>query len=137
MRLQQIFHVGIIHELGQHVLPDTLVTPAGKGRSCVMRDYLDYVNARQAAADWAITWLWFAPHDPPPSRHICYHDDGHPVADRRTGGTPMTDQRHREITDLISDAVYSFRIEPDGTMHQEWGTETSTKITGYQPDEVD
>ena len=47
------------------------------------------------------------------------------------------EQRYREITELISDAVYSLRIEQDGRMVHEWGGETFKKITGYDVDELD
>jgi diguanylate cyclase (GGDEF)-like protein/PAS domain S-box-containing protein len=41
------------------------------------------------------------------------------------------EQRYREITDLISDAIYSLRVMPDGRMIPEWGAETLSKVTGY------
>lgn len=47
------------------------------------------------------------------------------------------EQRYREITGLISDAVYSFQVDQDGRLVQEWGAETFRKITGYQPDDID
>lgn len=49
----------------------------------------------------------------------------------------QSEQRYREITTLISDAVYSLRIEPDGSFVHEWGAETFSKITGYEPHEFD
>jgi PAS domain S-box-containing protein len=48
-----------------------------------------------------------------------------------------SEQRYREITDLISDAIYSVCVEPDGTLTQDWGAETFSKITGYSQDEID
>jgi diguanylate cyclase (GGDEF)-like protein/PAS domain S-box-containing protein len=43
----------------------------------------------------------------------------------------QSEARYREITELISDAVYSARFEPDGSIVSEWGAETLVKITGY------
>jgi PAS domain S-box-containing protein len=64
-----------------------------------------------------------------------------PDAEHSHAGQPSEDasytHRYREITALISDAVYSFHFAPDGTLLAEWGVETFTKITGYQPDELD
>ncbi len=39
--------------------------------------------------------------------------------------------RYREITELISDAVYSARWTADGTIVAEWGSETFEKIMGH------
>jgi PAS domain S-box-containing protein len=56
---------------------------------------------------------------------------------REQGALHEREQRYREITELISDAVYSLRIEQDGRLVHEWGAETFKKITGYDADEID
>lgn len=43
----------------------------------------------------------------------------------------QSEARYREITELISDAVYSVRAEPDGSLTSEWGAENLVKLTGY------
>jgi diguanylate cyclase (GGDEF)-like protein/PAS domain S-box-containing protein len=47
----------------------------------------------------------------------------------------QSEARYREITALISDAVYSVRAEPDGHFTSEWGAETLVKLTGYPADQ--
>lgn len=47
------------------------------------------------------------------------------------------EQRYREITELISDDVYSFQITADGSLEREWGLDIFREITGYTPEEFD
>lgn len=50
----------------------------------------------------------------------------------------VSEERHRIISDLVSDYAYSFRIEPDGTYKPEWLTDAFTRITGFStPEEID
>lgn len=49
----------------------------------------------------------------------------------------ISERRYRLVTDLITDYVYSFRIELDGTFVREWGFEGFTRLTGYRIDEVE
>lgn len=44
--------------------------------------------------------------------------------------------RYREITDLISDSVYSVRSHADGSIELEWGFTGLERITGYTTDEI-
>ena len=51
-----------------------------------------------------------------------------------------SEERFRNISELTSDFVYSFRFEPDGKPLRdvgEWVTEAFTRITGFTPHEVD
>ncbi|MBN8618962.1 MAG: PAS domain S-box protein [Anaerolineae bacterium] len=49
-----------------------------------------------------------------------------------------SEQRYREITELISDYAYSIRVEPDGALKHEWLTEAPfRRVTGYTHDELD
>ncbi len=49
----------------------------------------------------------------------------------------LSERRYRLITDLITDYVYSFQVEPDGTFVPEWGFEGLPQLTGYRVDEID
>ncbi|HEY9748712.1 MAG TPA: EAL domain-containing protein [Allocoleopsis sp.] len=44
--------------------------------------------------------------------------------------------RHRAISDMASDYVYSVKIEPDGQLVTEWATEAFYRITDYTLDEI-
>ncbi|MBW4488228.1 MAG: EAL domain-containing protein [Trichocoleus desertorum ATA4-8-CV12] len=47
-----------------------------------------------------------------------------------------SEARHRAISDMASDYVYSVRIEPDGQLVTEWATEAFYRITDYTLDEI-
>ncbi len=48
-----------------------------------------------------------------------------------------SEERYRNVTDLISDYAFSMRIEPDGAVVNEWVTaEAFTRLTGYQWGEI-
>ncbi len=46
-----------------------------------------------------------------------------------------SEMRYREITDLISDSIYSVRINDNGSMAIEWGFNGYEKLTGYTTEE--
>jgi diguanylate cyclase (GGDEF)-like protein/PAS domain S-box-containing protein len=47
-----------------------------------------------------------------------------------------SEARHRAISNMASDYVYSVRIEPDGQLVTEWATEAFYRITNYTLDEI-
>nr|WP_290223456.1 EAL domain-containing protein [Trichocoleus desertorum] len=47
-----------------------------------------------------------------------------------------SESRHRAISNMASDYVYSVRIEPDGQLVTEWATEAFYRITDYTLDEM-
>lgn len=47
-----------------------------------------------------------------------------------------SEDRYRTVSELISDFVYSIRVNPDGTQVSEWSTETLTRIIGMNHDEL-
>ncbi|NJP06275.1 MAG: PAS domain S-box protein [Chloroflexaceae bacterium] len=47
-----------------------------------------------------------------------------------------SEDRYREIIDLISDSVYSVRYHTDGTSELEWGFNGVERLTGYTIDEI-
>ncbi|HXF99387.1 MAG TPA: PAS domain S-box protein, partial [Bacteroidota bacterium] len=49
----------------------------------------------------------------------------------------MSEERHRYISELISDYAYALRVEPNNRLVREWVTDSFTHITGYTPLEVD
>ena len=49
----------------------------------------------------------------------------------------VSEKRYRTVSELTSDFAFSFYIEPDGTLVNEWATEAFTRITGFTPDEVE
>lgn len=49
-----------------------------------------------------------------------------------------SEERHRAISEFISDYAYSFRVEADNRLVREWVTaESFTRLTGYTPQEID
>ncbi len=42
-----------------------------------------------------------------------------------------SETRYRIISELVSDFVYVYDVEPDGSMTQEWMTNSATRITGF------
>jgi PAS domain S-box-containing protein len=46
------------------------------------------------------------------------------------------EERYRIISNSISDYAYAVRVEPDGTLTQEWITKAVELITGYSADEI-
>jgi len=47
-----------------------------------------------------------------------------------------SEERYRIVTGLSSDYAYAYRVEPDGSLANEWVTGTLTRITGFSPDEI-
>lgn len=47
-----------------------------------------------------------------------------------------SEHRYRIISELISDYAYAFRVEPDGTLVNEWMTDSFSRVTGYEWDEI-
>ncbi|MBN1371521.1 MAG: PAS domain S-box protein [Anaerolineaceae bacterium] len=43
----------------------------------------------------------------------------------------LSEERYRTISELISDAAFSFRVTPDLSIIPEWGTEGIARISGY------
>lgn len=48
-----------------------------------------------------------------------------------------SEERHRYISELVSDYAYSFRVEPNGDMWGEWLTDSFVKVFGYTIPEID
>jgi PAS domain S-box-containing protein len=49
----------------------------------------------------------------------------------------ISEERHRIVSELTSDYSFSVRVNPDRSMVREWITEAFSRITGYEPDEID
>jgi PAS domain S-box-containing protein len=47
-----------------------------------------------------------------------------------------SEERYRTVSEMTSDAIYSYRATPDGDFALEWATDTLTRLTGYTPDEL-
>jgi PAS domain S-box-containing protein len=47
-----------------------------------------------------------------------------------------SDERHRVISELVSDYAFAYRLEPDATVVLEWVTDAMTRITGYALSEM-
>lgn len=48
-----------------------------------------------------------------------------------------SEERHRIISNTISDYAYSYKVNQDGTLKKEWSTQAFHDITGYSFQEVD
>ncbi len=48
-----------------------------------------------------------------------------------------SEERYRHISEMISDYVYAFRVDADGTMRGEWITDSFLHVFGYTLPEVD
>ena len=61
------------------------------------------------------------------------------VADRRAIERQLriTNERNRKIAELSSDYGFAFRIEPDGTIRDEWESGARARITGYASGEIE
>lgn len=47
-----------------------------------------------------------------------------------------SEERHRHISELISDYAYAFRVEPDGTLRGQWISDSFTRMFGLTLHEV-
>ncbi len=47
-----------------------------------------------------------------------------------------SEQRHQAISELTSDYAYAFRVEPDGTLVNDWVTGALQRITGFTKEEI-
>jgi PAS domain S-box-containing protein len=45
-------------------------------------------------------------------------------------------ERYRIISEMISDYAFAARVEPDGTLTQEWITDSFTRLTGYGSEDI-
>jgi PAS domain S-box-containing protein len=48
----------------------------------------------------------------------------------------LSEERYRTISELISDAAFSFRISPANEIIPEWGTDGIARISGYEFDQI-
>ncbi|MFW5748310.1 MAG: PAS domain-containing protein [Chloroflexota bacterium] len=49
----------------------------------------------------------------------------------------QSEERHRIISETISDYAYSYIVQPDGTLRKDWSTAAFHEITGYTFEEMD
>ena len=47
-----------------------------------------------------------------------------------------SEERHRLVSELMSDAAFAFRVDPGGRFLREWSIGALDRITGYTPEEV-
>jgi len=47
-----------------------------------------------------------------------------------------SEERHRSISEMTSDYVYSVSVDPDGGLELDWATDAFERFTGYAPEEV-
>ena len=53
---------------------------------------------------------------------------------RTEAALQLSEERYRQITELMSDYAYAYRVEPDGSITMEWiTTESAQRMTGYDP----
>ncbi|MAS37723.1 MAG: hypothetical protein CL610_27250 [Anaerolineaceae bacterium] len=70
---------------------------------------------------------------------ICTMSVARDITERKQVETAirLNEERYRTISEIISDFAYAFRVEPDGTLVQEWMTEESfRRITGWSSAEL-
>jgi PAS domain S-box-containing protein len=48
-----------------------------------------------------------------------------------------SETRYRIVSELISDYAYSYTVDPDGELHEDWITGSFTHVTGYSWEELD
>jgi PAS domain S-box-containing protein len=60
------------------------------------------------------------------------------ITDRKRAEAALqeSEERHRVISDLVSDYAFSYQISADGSVTLDWVTDAMTRITGYTPDEM-
>jgi PAS domain S-box-containing protein len=60
------------------------------------------------------------------------------ITDRKKteGALRDSENRYRAVSELTSDYSYSFRVEPDGELANEWATGALSRVTGYTIQEL-
>jgi len=48
-----------------------------------------------------------------------------------------SEERYRHISEVAFDYLYAFRVEPDGTMHGEWVSDSFVRVFGYTIPQID
>jgi len=48
----------------------------------------------------------------------------------------VSEERYRQVSELVSDFAYAFRVEPDGSLVKEWVTEALVRMSGWTVEEL-
>jgi PAS domain S-box-containing protein len=70
------------------------------------------------------------------SIHTVYISDDITERKRAEDALRTSEDRYRKVSELVSDFVYSIRVEPDGTQTSEWSTDTLDRIIGMNHGEL-
>lgn len=105
----------------------------GERDICEMR-FVTRTGEARWLRDYAIP-VWDQAH----RRIVRIYGASQDITEQRRAQTAllMSEERHRYISELISDYAYAFRVESTGRLVREWVTDSFTQITGYTPLEID
>ena len=125
---------------GERVHPDDLEAASASMEQVVRGVPVEGVQYRSRKKNGQYLWLevYSNPIKDDQGNVLQVIVSGRDITFRKQTETALqaSEERYRIISELISDYAYFFRIDPDGTRHREWITDSVARVTGYTPDEM-
>jgi PAS domain S-box-containing protein len=76
-------------------------------------------------------------HLPAALRRLIDHQRVTAQRDSALAALQGSEERHRHLSELVTDYGYAFRVEPDGTLRGEWVTDAFVRVFGFTVPEID
>jgi PAS domain S-box-containing protein len=138
-------HTGFSKEELYTMPPFGLYAPDDRAR--VQKDIQAVFEGREIANEYRMTtksgetrWVriirkpvWSAEE----SRVVRFYGVSEDVTERKLAeeALRLSEERYRIVAEIISDYAFCFRVNPDGSIENEWTTESADRITGYSKQE--